>query len=141
MVHFFNHTCYQQYPHFLTADLQSKNLTQHTVKLANGAKPCMIHPASNHTTEQYKKLRELKQSSTSNPFPKGKEKGKNSGKGKSSGSHTKENNTKTAGNKKDKGYGNPKGKAKGERKPSGETCSHCHKEGHVPVTAIHANEN
>jgi hypothetical protein len=115
MVHLFNQTCYQQYPHFLTADLQSKKLTQHTVKLANGVKPCMIHPESNHTTEQCMKLRELKHPSTPNPFPKGKGKGKNSGKGKRSGSHTKGNNTKTAGNKKSKGYGNPKGKAKGER--------------------------
>jgi hypothetical protein len=91
----------------------------------------MIHPESNHTTEQCKKLRELKHSSPPNLFPKGKGKGKNSDKGKRSGSYTKGNITKTAGNKKGKGYGNPKGKAKGERKPSGETCSHCHKEGHV----------
>ena len=129
MVHLFNHTCYQQYPHFLTADLQSKKLTQNTVKLAHGAKPCMIHPESNHTTEQCKKLRELKNPSTPNSFPKGRGKGKNGGKGKRSGQHTKGN--KIEGNKKGKGYGSPKGKAKGERKPSGETCSHCHKEGHV----------
>ena len=129
MVHLFNHTCYQQYPHFLTADLQSKKLTQHTVKLAHGAKPCMLHPESNHTTEQCKKLRDLKNPTTPRSSPKGKGKGRNGGKGKRSGSPTKGN--KPEGYKKGKGHGSPKGKAKGDRKPSGETCSHCHKTGHV----------
>ncbi len=91
----------------------------------------MIHPDSNHTSEQCKKLRELKHPSSPNPAPKGKGKGKTGGKGKRSGNYNKANATKTAGNKKGKGHGSPKGKPKGERKPSGETCSHCHKEGHV----------
>ncbi len=42
----------------------------------------MIHPDSNHTSEQCKKLRELKHPSTPNPAPKGKGKGKSGGKGK-----------------------------------------------------------
>ena len=129
MVHLFNHTCYQQYPHFLTADLQSKKLTQNTVKLAHGAKPCMLHPESNHTTEQCKKLRDLKHPPTPSSYPKGKGKGRNGGKGKRSGTHTK--GQKLEGTKKGKGHGSPKGKTKGDRKPSGETCSHCHKTGHV----------
>ena len=131
MVHLFNHTCFQQYPHFLTAEMADKKLTQNSVKLGYpmGSKPCVLHPDSNHTTEQCKKLRDLK-TNQPNYTPSGKGKGRQKGKGK----------TKGKGNRSDKPTwkpgpnkgSNPKGKGRGRGRGTGTevTCSHCHKSGH-----------
>ena len=96
-----------------------------------GSKPCVLHPDSNHTTEQCKKLRDLKTSQPNyNPSGTGKGKGKNKGKGKA----------RTKGNRNDKPQWktgpnkgtNPKGKGRGRGRGTGAdvTCSHCHKAGH-----------
>ncbi len=77
-----------------------------------GSKPCVLHPDSNHTTEQRKKLRDL-ETNQPNYTPSGKGKGTQKGKGK----------TKGKGNRSDKPTwkpgpnkgSNPKGKGQGLR--------------------------
>jgi hypothetical protein len=144
LVHLFNHTCYQQYPHFQVAELQSHNkskLSQNSLKLGQVV-PCPLHPDSQHTSADCKKLRELA-SSTRSPYPggKGKRGDKGKGKGKRAFSPRKDGPwtpRNTNGNKKGKGYGGGKGKDKGNRTYTADTpnpfkdmeCSHCGKKGH-----------
>jgi hypothetical protein len=109
MVHLFNHTCFQQYPHYLTAEMADKKLTQNSVTLGYpmGSKPCVLHPDSNHTTEQCKKLRDIKTSQPNyNPSGKGKGKNKRKGKTRNKGNRTEKPTWKTGPNK----GSNPKGK-------------------------------
>jgi hypothetical protein len=143
LVHLFNYTCYQQYPHFQVAELQSHNkskLSQNSLKL--GQVPCPLHPDSQHTSAECKKLRELA-STPRSPYPGGKGKRGDKGKGKGKrafsprkyGPWTPRN---TNGNKKGKGYGGGKEKDKGNRTYTADTpnpykdmeCSHCGKKGH-----------
>ena len=58
MVKLYNHTCFEKYPHFQLAELQSSNLSQNTNRI--GGKPsCLYHPGSNnHTTEECDKFRQ-----------------------------------------------------------------------------------
>jgi hypothetical protein len=125
------------------AELQSHNkskLSQNALKL--GQVPCPLHPDSQHTSAECKKLRELA-SSTRSPYPggkgkrgdKGKDKGKRAFSPRKDGLWTPRN---TNGNKKGKGYGGGKGKDKRNRTYTADTpnpykdmdCSHCGKKGH-----------
>ena len=108
LVHLFNHTCYQQYPHFQVAELQmnKSKLTQNALKI--GQTPCPLHPDSQHTSAECKKLRELRSS--------GLDKGKRTGKGKGKRTHSSHSTPRTYPSaKKGKGYGGGKGKDKGNR--------------------------
>jgi hypothetical protein len=138
LVHLFNHTCYQQYPHFQVAELQSYNkskLSQNSLKM--GQVPCPLHP---DTSAECKKLRELK-SSTHSPYPVGKGKRSDKGKGKRAFSPRKDSPwtpSTNNGHKKDKEYGGGKVKDEGNRTYTADTtnqykdmeCSHCGKKGH-----------
>jgi hypothetical protein len=135
MVHLFNHTCYQQYTHFLTAELQDKKkLTQNAVKMGqfSGNNTCVLHPESNHTTEQCKKLRDLK-ATTKPTYPlSGKRKGNPKGKGKGREKGNRIPYDKPHWKAGASAGSNPKGKGKGRGRGNGKdiTCSHCHKVGH-----------
>ena len=86
MVLLFNHTCFGRNPHFQIAELQTgKKHTQNSTHI-QGDK-CALHPDSNHTTADYKKLRHLQLNPSGKMGGRGRgmTKGKGDGKGRDKG--------------------------------------------------------
>ena len=66
MLQLFLHTCFARYPHFQIADIQSSKFKQNSSTF--NSKSCVLHPHSNHTTEECKKLQHLKASENKQNF-------------------------------------------------------------------------
>jgi hypothetical protein len=54
------HTCFGHYPHFQISELNPKKFSQNSTKVGSGN--CILHPDSNHSTADCKKLKALKNS-------------------------------------------------------------------------------
>ncbi len=126
MIKLYNHTCFEKYPHFQLAELQTSNLSQNSNRIG-GKSSCVYHPNSNHTTSECEKLKSM---NNTGQRCKGKGKGKHNEQRYGNRSYSKpKGNGKGGRGKGGKGKGN--GRGRGAGKPFDGECRTCGKTGHM----------